>query len=330
MKSRLFRPFLAATLWMLFGVTAFGQQESIYSQYMFNRVVINPAYAGVKGYVSLTGLYRHQWSSFGKDNPDIDRHVAPKTFAFSGHGAAFTKHPTISHGFGGFMTGDFVGNTQTFTGGASYAFRIELEEQMFLSFGLQAGFIQWAIKGQDVRTYQPGDPVFPTNRETVTRPDFGAGVFFNTRRFYAGISVAHLVGFKMPVQFDASDAKLSRHYFANVGYDIRIKKDFILTPSVFMRAAEASDVPFQMDLNLNLMMLQRFWIGAGFRWDTDPAANDIILMAGFYPHEQLRIGYSFDWQLTKIQNYSSGTHEIMISFDFGNPNKARIITPRYF
>jgi type IX secretion system PorP/SprF family membrane protein len=311
---------LLVVLLVCFGWTdVFGQQESLFSQYMFNRLVINPAYAGTKGLVNVTALYRDQWVSWDG---------TPRTFTISGHGAVRKKDGTYSnHGIGMYAMGDERGALGTYGFGANYAFRIPLTVGS-LAFGLQASALQWRLDGSKVNVRDANDPVFPSTTQTAWTPDFGAGAFFNTGKFYIGASVAHLVPFELDVT-TTGKSKLSPHYFLTSGYDISLDKEnnWILTPSFFFRTVGVGPAPVVLDLNMNLMMIQTFWVGASYRTE-----DALAFLAGFYPTKQLRLGVAYDVTLSNLNkpSYTGGSWEIMLSYDFGNPNKTRIVTPRYF
>lgn len=320
MKLTFFKYLIVLTLLVLSVGKASAQQESLFSQYMFNRLVINPAYAGTKGMVNLTALYRTQWTG------DVG---TPRTFTISGHGANRLRNGEYgNHGFGAYMSTDQnFGFLQQNAFGLSYAYRIPLGFGS-LSFGIKGEAIQWQIDGTKINTFVKDDPTFPNNVQNVIRPNFGAGVFFNTGKFYIGGSIANLTQPKMNMNSFIDDSKLSRHFYVTAGYDIPLDKEqnWILTPSFFFR--NSVNTPVQMDLNMNLMMIQKFWVGATYRSGTDALA----FLAGFYPCNRLRIGYSYDATLSRLNNptYTGGSHEIMLSYDFGNPNKVRVVTPRYF
>lgn len=300
------------------------QQESLFSQYMFNRLVVNPAYAGTKGDLSVTTLYRHQWAGF---------EGAPRTLTLSGHGAlnnrASQDGSKIRHGLGGYGVFDSHGAYENVAVGGSYAFGIPLRDiDGWLSLGLQFSVISWQLNGGDIETRDPNDPVFPGTQEAATVPDLGAGFFFNTRKLYIGGSIAHLTESKLEFVDANENARLERHYFLTAGYDVSLVKDdnLILTPSFFFRSDESPDSPYQLEFNMNFMMIQRFWAGAGYRTD-----DSVIFMAGFYPFKNLRVGYAYDLNVNPdFNDYNDGSHEIMLSVDFGNPNKNKVVTPRYF
>jgi type IX secretion system PorP/SprF family membrane protein len=316
MKKIIYLLFLLQVSYLFFQPEAKAQQESIYSQYMFNRLIINPAYAGTKGVVSVTALYRHQWTDFPG---------APRTFTASVHGAT----QNMRHGFGLSLSNDLHGALRISLGALSYAFRIPIvENKTYLSFGLQAAGIQYALNLDKFDYRDRRDPVFASGGENVFLPDVGAGVFFNTPQFYAGFSAAHLIENNIKI-LEGSEAKLARHYFLTAGYDFSLDKkhnSVILTPSFFLRSA--SHAPVQLDFNLNVMLIQKFWAGVSYR--TLKTSDALSFMVGFYPFKLVRLGYAYDYALGNFRDYQNGTHEIMVSFDFGNPNRAKVLTPRYF
>jgi type IX secretion system PorP/SprF family membrane protein len=309
--------YLLAAFVCLFGSLQ-AQQETKWSQYMFNRLVVNPAYAGTKEYLSVTALYRWQWVGF---------EGAPRVGSLSGHFAAGRNN---QHGIGAFFITDQLGAETKTAFGLNYAFRIRLDNEKphrrHLSFGLQLAGITHDLDQSKISTRQPNDPVFSSAIQTSFTPDFGAGAFYKSRRFYAGLSVAHLVEFDIKTRANMEDSKLRRHIFGTAGYDIPLTEndDWILTPSTMIRYVNNTHP--QADLNVNLMMIQKFWIGAGYRTE-----DAVMLQAGFYPHRQLRIGYAFDLVTSKINHDGPTSHEIMVSFDFGDPqSRTRVVTPRYF
>jgi type IX secretion system PorP/SprF family membrane protein len=310
MKHRLF--LLVFGLWAVGQSQLFAQQDPLFSQYMFNRLALNPAYAGCKQSASFSTLYRHQWTGF--DN-------APRTFVLSGH----TSFSNMRMGAGGYIMYDQAGPLSYLSFAGSYAYRIRLARMTYLSFGVSAGLSQYRVDGSEITTFseiQQGtvDPIFTKSSQVVWQPEATAGAFFNMPNFYAGIS-ARL--FEYDVRFyDGSDRKRFRSYMFTSGVDIRLSNSTILTPSVFLRYEWDS---FQADLNANLMFIQKFWVGAGYR-----TQDAVVFMAGFYPHPQFRIGYAYDLGVSALRTAHSGSHEIMLSLDLGNPNRSRVVTPRYF
>ncbi|MCS7072911.1 MAG: type IX secretion system membrane protein PorP/SprF [Bacteroidia bacterium] len=292
-------------------VLVYAQQESLFSQYMFNRLVINPAYAGTKDGLSLTALYRHQWTGF---------EGAPRTFTFSGHAPIMDRRS----GIGGFVIADQYGANSAMAAGVNYAYRINFENSS-LAFGVQAAAVQFGVDGTKLTTRQSADRAIPRSSETVIKPDVGAGVFFNTGKFYTGLSISHLVeqdlGFSTAAT--SQQAKLSRHYYATMGYDIYVSENFVISPSVFGRYTAGA--PFQFDLNANFMLLDRFWVGASYRHE-----DAVIFLAGFHIIPQIRMGYSYDYTISNFRGYNSGTHEIMLSYDLRQAGSSKTKTPRYF
>jgi len=286
---------------------SWAQQESIYTQYMFNRLVINPAYAGTVNGISLTAMYRHQWTGFQGQ---------PQTFTFSGHAPIANN----TMGVGAYVINDQIGVTGQTAFGVNYAYRIKINNS-YLSLGVQASGIQKRLNGADLIVENP-DPSIPSNNASSFLPDFGAGIFFNNGKFYAGASVAHLAPLKYSLT-NGGQAQLARHYFFTAGYDISLGDKVVLTPSAFVRS---TDNKWQFDVNVNAMFLDRFWVGGVYRHQ-DAAA----IIAGFYPiKDQLRISYSYDISTNGLSSYQNGTHEIMVSYLIPTDAKEKYISPRYF
>jgi len=303
---------LTITLLFIFKGLALSQQESLFSQYMFNRLVINPAYAGTKQGLSITALSRLQWTGFDG---------APRTGTLSAHAPILQQ----KHGIGGYVIYDKIGFTAQTGAGLSYAYRIPTGENSRLSFGLQFGASQFKFESNAVTTNEIDDPQFNRGTLSKMKPLLGAGTFFNTGRFYIGASALHIIEQKYAYESNAK-AKLARHYYFTAGYDMYLSKasrDFILSPSVFVRGATGSN--WQFDGTLVFMYIQKFWIGTSYRND-----DAVVFLAGVYPTKQLRLGYSYDLGMSTFKTYHNGSHEIMISYDFYKGGPSDIEVPRLF
>jgi type IX secretion system PorP/SprF family membrane protein len=189
--------------------------------------------------------------------------------------------------------------------------------------GVMGGIVQSAFDAPANLT-QNNDPAIPNTNTSTLRPDVGAGLMFHTHNWYVGVSSIHLVEFDYEYT-NASKASMARHYFFTAGMDIptsKLNKNFIISPSVFVRYTANADVQF--DLNTNFMFLQRFWIGALYRHE-----DAVGILAGFLPTESFRIGYSYDISISNISGYNNGSHVIMLSYQFGKI-KSGIVSPRFF
>jgi type IX secretion system PorP/SprF family membrane protein len=298
----------------LIAQSTWAQQESLFSQYMYNGVMINPAYTGAKNGFTLTALSRFQWVGFAG---------APRTFAVSGHSPLSREDK--KHGIGGFALVDQIGITSMAAFGGSYAYRMPLgKEGNRLALGLQASALQFTLRGSDATYEQPGDPVFQAD-QTVLKPNFGAGAMYYSGKWYAGFSVQNLIGQRYNF-VASSDASLARHFYFMGGYDIYPKKEdvnLIISPSALIRKAVGSNWSF--DINTTVSFVRKFWAGVSYR-----SQDAIAFLVGVYPTKQFRIGYSYDLGMSSLRNQHSGSHEIMISYDFFKSEFDEIYIPRTF
>lgn len=291
---------------------ALAQQEAMYSQYMFNTLAINPAYAGSRGVASATALHRSQW--VGIDG-------APETFTFTIDAPVNNKKV----GLGLQVFSDKIGVTQNNGALASYAYRIRMAKGT-LSFGLQAGYSQYRANLSTVplNTGGQNDVAF---QDDVNKGllNLGTGVYYNSDRFYVGLSSPQLLNNQLSEFRVAGNNTFSGqalHLFLATGYVIPLSTDFDLKPSVLVKGVKGA--PIQADLNANLWIKQVFSIGFQYRTSADIAA-----MVEVQASPQFRLGYSYDRSTTKLVQFNSGSHEIMLRYEFGF-ERGRTISPRYF
>ncbi|MCZ2357057.1 MAG: type IX secretion system membrane protein PorP/SprF [Bacteroidia bacterium] len=300
---------------MGFFIAAYGQQESHYTQYMFNRLVLNPAFTGVTGGTSLTALYRAQWVGF---------EGAPRTYNVSGH----TSLGDYRGGIGLFAIGDKIGPFSKTTVGLNYAYRFALcsgQNPLYLSFGIQGAVLNFLYDRDQVSSRVGSDPALqPPNNINTWKPDFGAGIFLHGTKGYVGISAAHIVPVKL-----TDNAKLVPQIWLLGGYDIDISDQVALTPSAQLRYAP--EAPVQLDASLTAMFANVFWAGINYRLQ-----SAVGFLAGVQPLPSLRIGYAYDWSYSPKAFNFGASHEIFLSYTFRN-NATPIrranggsIHPRYF
>jgi len=304
---------LFALLALIFGSVA-AQQDPMYSQYMFNQLVINPAYAGNKKFVSTSLLYRHQWAGFAG---------APKTAVASIHGPWHGKKV----GLGLTIMNDHIGVTNRFEIKGDYAYHIPLTEDLKLSLGLSAGLSHYYAKNDELIYWDENDAEFNGTTQSNLLPNFGAGAFLYTKKFYIGLSVPELLSYDKSrvMSLEAGDAVVNRqvrHYFATAGYVFVVNEDLAIRPSTLVKYS--ANTPVQADFNVNLLIKNVLWLGGSYR------TNDaMVAIAEFQINKKLRIGYSYDFTMSEMNNYSNGTHEVMIGYDFGY-DVMKMKTPRYF
>lgn len=288
---------------------AFAQQEAMYTQYMFNTLAVNPAYAGSRNVVSATALFRNQWSGIKG---------APKTQTFSIDAPINQKKV----GLGLQIFSDKLGRTKNTGTVLSYAYRIRMENAS-LSFGLQGSLSQFSADYTSISLDPAGlsiDPAF-MNNDNKTLINFGTGVYYNTDRFYVGLSSPELINNILP----GSETSLNRqamHLFLMSGYVFTLNSVFKLKPSVLLKGVKGA--PLQADLNTSLWIKDVLSIGAQYRTNADVSA---LLEIQATP--QIRFGYAYDHSTTPLSSYNSGSHEIMLRYEFGF-QRGKVLTPRYF
>jgi len=295
---------------LLFGIlalmsvtTVFGQQDPQYTQYMYNMNVLNPAYAGSKGVPSIGILGRTQW---------VGVEGAPRTFTLSGHapmGKAVGMGLSVIH--------DEIGPVKEDNIYADFSYTIFTSDVGRLAFGLKAG-----VTFLDVRQTIMVDPD-PLNIPIhQTSPNFGAGVFYYNTNFYLGLSAPNFLETKHLEKEGGivSTASEKMHYFLTSGYVFDIADNLKLKPSTMIKATEGA--PISVDLSLNLLVDEKIEVGLSHRID-----DSISGIAGFQVNNDFRVGYAYDYTTTRFGNFNSGTHEIMLIFDF---NRKNIKSPRFF
>jgi type IX secretion system PorP/SprF family membrane protein len=290
---------------------AVAQQHPLFSQYMFNGLYINPAYAGSKDFVSTTFIARKQWAGF---------EGAPSTQIASLHAPLKKKRV----GLGVVISNDKIGITNQTDFYGSYAYHIPTNSGIF-AMGLSAGFSYYRSQFSDLTVWDPDDPVYETNSLSNVLPNFGAGLYYYSQKFYAGVSVPQILSYdndkSLAIEVERTH-KVVRHYFMTSGMIVETGGELKLRPSVMVKYVD--NAPLQYDINLNFILSDIIWLGATYR-----SEDAVIAMAEYQVSKKLRIGYAYDITLSELRTYSSGSHEIVIGYDFGF-NVLKMKTPRYF
>jgi type IX secretion system PorP/SprF family membrane protein len=296
-------------------LTTRAQQDILLTQYMFNHLLVNPGYAGSKEYMMATLLYRNQW--VGWDN-------APTTEVASLHGPL----GLTNLGWGGLISHDHEGVIDRTNVYANFAYHLTLNPKLKLGMGLRGGAGIFTRKNPDV-FWDTADPRY---NETVNNilPNLGAGLYLYHERYYAGISAPEVISYdpertlSLDLEKEAKELyNQVRHYFLAGGVAVPLSgKDIVMRPGVLVKYTK--NAPIEGDFNLMFILNERVWIGGTFRTG-DAIAGVLELQLT----KQLRLGYSYDFTTTEIKNYSDGSHEIMLGYDFGK-DFVKVKTPRYF
>jgi type IX secretion system PorP/SprF family membrane protein len=294
---------------LTFAVSGYAQQEIQISQYMFNGMFLNPAYAGTHDYWSGSLLYRNQWVSFPG---------APKTGLLSVDGPIKGKNM----GLGFMATTEKIGLTQVTDVSAAYSYRIKVGSKGGqLSFGLRAGVRNQTFNISDLQNIpDAGDPLYNAN-QSVWTPKFDFGVYYYTTRGYLGLSVPSVITIDSR-KVDNTDAGLRRHFFLNGGYVFKVSNSVDFKPSFLVKYEPSA--PVSADINAHFLFNERLWLGASYRHNAA-----VVGMVEFQISPKLRLGYAFDYTTSGIRTYQSGSHEIMLGYDFIQ-QLTKIKNPRYF
>lgn len=295
---------------LIISLYAMGQQDPMYTQYMFNGLAINPGFTGAHESISLTAGSRIQWTGTDSEKP--------VTHTFSVHSPLAVDRVAAGASF----ISDKIGSTNRNIFMASGAYRIPVGLGK-LSFGMSGGVMTFNSEPVDAR--DPNDPL-NQNLGTITRLEIGAGIFYYSDRFFFGVSVPNLMNNSIDANSNSASMPyfdFQRHYFAYSGYVIKLSEDIQFKPNVLFKFVEGA--PMQLDLNANFLFYEKFGVGASYRsLDAFSLIAELQLPKPFF-----RIGYSYDLVHTDLFSQQFGTHEIVLNYRFGI-KKNILLTPRYF
>lgn len=306
MKSK----FTFIILALLIGTASLAQQDSQYTQYMYNTANINPAYAGQRGMLSAFGLHRTQW--VGLDG-------APTTNSFAVH----SPINDTNVGLGLSFVNDRIGPADENSISVDFAYTIKTSETYNLSFGLKATANLLNVDFTKLNIYNPNDPLFQNNIDNKFSPNIGAGVYLHSENTYVGLSVPNFLETKhYKDDGNYSTAKERMHYYLIAGHVFELNPNLKFKPSALTKMVEGA--PLQVDLSANFLINEKFTVGAAYRWSAAFSG-----MVGFQITDGLFVGYAYDAETTKLANYNSGSHEVFLRFELFK-NYDRITSPRFF
>ena len=292
-------------------VESYAQQDPMYTQYMENLMTINPAYAGSKDLLSMMAVSRNQWSGMAK---------APVTRTFAIH----SPITNTNMGLGLSYLSDQIWPIKQNGLYLDYSYTLHLSTKGKLALGLKVGVNFYQAGLADLTTIDPNDPVFESDINRSFLPNFGVGAFYHNDHYYLGISVPKLIkntinktGFSSG-KFDKEEI----HLFLMSGYVFDLNRIVKFKPSVLTRYVYNAPVSF--DLNTTFLFYDRLWLGALYRMG-DAVGGLFQIQAT----EQMKLGYSYDYPISRLGAFNQGTHEIMVSFDF-SLEKDKVRSPRYF
>ena len=294
---------------LLFKNGLLAQQDAMFTHYMYNTLWLNPAYAGTRDALTVTGIHRSQWVGFSGAPTD----------------QSLTLHSPIAKGKMGLglsILNDKIGPTKSTLIAVDFAYHLKLDAKSKLAFGLKGLVNMYSNSLSPLKLDNQNDASFAQNFSSVL-PNAGFGAYYYRERFYAGISIPKLLQNKLNGTTSPA-SKEQRHYFLIVGTVFDLASNVKLKPTCFVKATAGA--PIEAELTGTFIIQNK--INAGLMYRTGDALG--VLM-GYNFTEQFYLGYSFDWSMANTTGkYNSGSHEIMVRYDLIYKSTAKIKSPRYF
>ncbi len=287
------------------------QQDVMVSQYMFNGILLNPAYSGSHKYFSSSLLHRAQWLNF---------EGAPQTSILAIDGPLNNQ----KMGVGLLVSHDIIGVTNQTDVYGNYSYFLKLGPGK-LGFGIKAGVSNYVANLDQLVVWDTDDALFIGTKKSALLAKFGFGAYYFTERWYAGFSIPSMLAYDPEHNFNLSlesSSDIRKHDYLTAGYVFDANEKLKIKPSFLIKYQTAA--PTEVDINLTAMYIETISLGVSYR------TNDAIsIMAEYQANKRFRVGYAYDITTTKIRHYSSGTHEIMLGYDFGK-DIIKTKTPRFF
>lgn len=302
MKTKIFFVLLLLTAYK-----SVAQQDSQFTQYMYNTININPAYAGSRGAMSIFALHRAQW--VGLDG-------APVTNV----GSINTPLNNSKLGLGVSFINDKIGPTNETTISADLSYSIQVSANYKLAFGLKgtANLLNLDPSRLDPVT---SDPTLQ-NFNNKFSPNIGSGLYLHSDKAYLGLSVPNFIESSRYDDNEVAIFKERINYYLIGGYVFDLNNSVKFKPAFLSKLVTGT--PLQVDISGNFMFNEKFVVGLAYRWSAAVSA-----MVGFQVSEGMYIGYGFDNETTNLKNYNRGSHEIFIRYDIFK-NNGKIVAPRFF
>ncbi len=298
------------------------QQEHQYTQFMFNKLPINPAYAGARGVPSVTAIYRNQWMGFDG---------APKSFLASFNSPFLT--PRV--GVGVTLSHVQIGLNRDFSGSLAYSYDIVADEKVSLRAGLMGSIRSLSIDFSKAMADNPVDNSLEPGRSSSIYANVGAGLYFTyDERFYAGFSVPRIysnsIGINENLPLDFETAKESPHFYGMAGAIIELSDDINLMPALLTKYVK--NAPFDVDVNLNLEIKEKVIAGLSYRAGGKSAGESIDLLLFWQAHPQFGVGMAYDFSLSDIKDYTAGSIELLFQADLKQQagKGKKMSNPRFF
>lgn len=299
---------------LIMSIASYAQQDSQFTQYMYNTINVNPAYAGSRETMSIFALHRTQW--VGLDG-------APVTNTASIH----TPINGSNVGLGLSIINDRIGPSDENNISVDFSYTIPTSDRYKLSFGLKATANLLNIDFTKLNQYDQNDYAFDTNIDNKFSPNIGVGLYLHSDKTYIGLSAPNLLETKhfdryADIGSNSHVAIEKMHYYLIAGHVFDLSSTIKFKPSTMIKAVAGA--PLQVDISGNFMFNEKFVAGLAYRWSAATSA-----MVGFQVNDSWFIGYGYDLETTKLSNYNSGSHEIFLRYELFNKFD-KIISPRFF
>ena len=287
------------------------QQLPQFTQYMYNTISINPAYAGSRNALSIVALNRNQWAGFDG---------GPQTQTLSIHSPLRNQKIGLGLSLMNDKTG-FENFTYVY---ADFSYTIEANENVNVSFGLKGGMNYYKLSEELYNSTEVNQDPYFDERLNRWNPNFGAGILVHSNKWYFGVSVPKLINHDL--NNSTNYAALEQvHYYGIGGYVIDLNRNLKLKPSFMLKYTKGAAL--STDVSANLLFDEKFWIGGSYRINGEQ--RDFGALVDFQVTEQFRIGYTYEIPTGEIRPYTTGSHEILLMYEF-KFNKAKMKSPRYF
>jgi len=311
-KKGVFKKTTVILAWMV-TVFSFAQQDVQYTQYMYNTVTVNPAYAGSRGHMSMAALYRAQWVGLAG---------APETQTFNFH----TPVGYRGLGLGVSFLNDIIGPTSETNFDVDFSYTIPVGYDAKLSFGLKGSAhlldVQFSQLDQDLS--QGPDETLQQDIDNRFSPNIGAGIYYHTERYYAGLSIPRMLETEHFEESSLSTARERMNWYFITGYVWDLNTFLKFKPTLLTKWVQGA--PLQVDVSANFMLNNRFIAGVAYRWDAAFSG-----MFGFQISERLMFGLSYDRDVTDLggATFNDGSFEIIFRYDFIR-SRGNLKSPRFF
>ena len=282
-----------------------GQQIPQFSQYTFNSLHINPAYAGYKVDPFVQASYRSQFIAFPG---------SPQTFSISGDMAS--ENETM--GFGATLLSDRLGASAVQSVLLTYAYKIKTGDRSFLGLGISGGTSEYSVDGSRLQPDDLTDGTIPMERINLFTPNLNSGLFFHSDNFFSGISMFNMVGRRRLENKDMALATHNFHYYFQLGGILELTPETSFKPSLLIR--EDFSGPTSFDINTMFLFNNSYWIGTSYRSSIDSmgSRNALALLFDLFLTDNIRFGYAYDFNLKATNNYRNNSHEFSLGYYLGD------------